>query len=450
MRKNWPHHVYLGLIFFSLLVGCCTDPVNGDRYFCLSEMSDSDEAKLGRRSAPNFIAQSGGIYRDPELTAYLNSIVIDDLARQSHRPGLPWKFHILNTSQVNAFALPGGQVFVTRGLLVHLDSEAQFAHLMGHEIGHVSHKHASRGQGRKVLFGVLLGIVSEVESHVSGGDGLAIASTALGMAGQLTLLRYSREQELESDARGVDYALLAGYDPREGRKTFETFLRLKQAAGRDENLIEGLLSTHPLDSTRIAAIDRYIEHDAPDVASRSLRIDGPRWGDLIARVKGVQEAYAEHDAAIALLVDYREAADPRLLERAEAKLRGAANRHPEQAPFPLGLGLVEIARERPEAALAHLDRAVTLDGESYGSRFTRGQVRLELDDPTGAREDLLAAANLFPLSPHPRLLLGDAAERLGDFDEAMRRYRETIERSERGSEPYGKAAERLRELEGVT
>ncbi len=430
------------------ITGCCIDPVNGDRYFCLGDMTDAEEARLGQSHAPDFIAQSGGIYRDPELESYLRAIVIDDLARRSQRPGLPWEFHILNTSQVNAFALPGGQVFVTRGLLAVLESEAQFAHLMGHEIGHVAHKHSSRGQGRQAIFGVLVGVVSEVEGRITDGNGLAIASTALGFAGQLTLLRFSRHQELESDERGVDYALLAGYDPREGRRTFETFLRLKESSGQGESAIQNLLSTHPLDSTRIQALDEYIEHEVPGVQSMNLMVEGPEWNGLIHRLKSAQKAYDQHDEAIALLVKYDEGdtRGPALLDDASKKLRAAVAQLPGQAPFPLGLALVEIARERPDAALTELDRAIALDGEFYAARFTRGQVRLGRNDAVGAREDLLVAARLFPLSPHPRLLLGFAAEKLGEQEEALRRFRETIERSERGTEPYRRAEERLRAL----
>jgi predicted Zn-dependent protease len=423
--------------------GCCIDPVNGDRYFCLGEMTDAEEAELGRSYAPNFIAQSGGIYRDAELHAYLDGIVVGKLAKVSHRPGLPWEFHILNTSQINAFALPGGQVFVTRGLLTQLDTEAQFAHLMGHEVGHVAHKHSSRGQGRQALFGILVGVVTEVESRATDGDGLAIASTAVGVAGQLTLLHYSRGQELESDERGVDYALRAGYDPREGKKTFETFLRLKQSSGRGESRIAGLLSTHPLDSTRIAALDGYIAREVPDLGSRTLVVDRPGWDAQLARLRAAQPSYDEHDAAIALLVRHRESGEARLLDEAEAKLRAAAARLPGEASFPLGLAHVEIARGRPSAALAHLDRALQLDGEEYGARFTRGEVRLGEGDAAGAREDLTVAARLYPLSPHPRLLLGAAAERLGDREGASRSYREALERAEPGSEPHRRASEKL-------
>ncbi|MCA8960563.1 MAG: M48 family metalloprotease, partial [Planctomycetes bacterium] len=294
------NRVIFGLLvsFLALTVsGCCTDPVNGESYLCFGEPSDQEEAQIGASYAPSFIAESGGLYPDRALHDYLNHIVIDKMARHTQRPNLPWEFHILNTSQINAFALPGGQVFVTRGLLARLDSEAQFAHLMGHELGHVTHKHSVRGQTRATLFGLLVGAVGVAESSIGDPDSPQYVTTAVSGLGQLTLLKFSRDQELQSDCRGVDYAVAAGYDPREGKKTFEMFLALKQQAGQGESLIDGLLSTHPLDSTRIEQIDAYIAETQPELP-QGLVVNEPHFQDLMTDVRGAQAVYDDHDRAM--------------------------------------------------------------------------------------------------------------------------------------------------------
>ncbi|MEE8142004.1 MAG: M48 family metalloprotease, partial [Planctomycetota bacterium] len=215
MSLAGPHFKVLALLNALLLVGCCTDPVNGEKFFCT--MTESQEAQIGAEYAPNFIAENGGLYPDQELQDHLRKIVIENMAKKSHRPQLPWEFSLLNTSQINAFALPGGKVFVTRGLISKLESEAQFAHLMGHEIGHVSHRHAARGQGRNALYVLLVGAAVAADQQLSDPDDPPIISTTVGALGFLTLLKFSRDQELQADQRGVDYAILAGYDPREGR-----------------------------------------------------------------------------------------------------------------------------------------------------------------------------------------------------------------------------------------
>lgn len=429
------------------LGGCCTDPVNGESYFCLGEMSNAEEGQLGESYMPNFIAQSGGVYPDPELGSYLGEIVIDRMALRSHRPDLPWEFTILNTSQINAFALPGGKVFVTRGLLSELQTEAQFAHLMGHEIGHVSHKHFSRGQGRAALFALLLGVVTEVEGAIDEGDGFPIASTAVGVAGQLTLMKFSRSQELQSDVRGVDYAILAGYDPREGRKTFETFLEIKRRGGREENFIDDLLSTHPLDSRRIEELDEYITTTYPAIAGMGLDIDGPRWRPLLARVQDAQRTYDDHDAALALISRYGEESDPALLSQAAQKLERGAAALPGHAPFPLALAVVRQEQGRSDDAMSLLDRAVSLDPDLYGARFTRGSLLSRVGRAAEAREELRAAHELYPLSAQPTVLLGRVSETLGDSEAAIRWYRATLERSQPGGALESEAKARLAVLQ---
>ncbi len=440
----------LALSLLLLTTGCCTDPVNGDTYFCLNELSDSEEGELGQSYAPNFVAEFGGEYPDPELQSYLSEIVIDQMARKSHRPNLPWRFRILNTSQINAFALPGGQVFVTRGLLARLETEAQFAHLMGHELGHVSHKHSSRGQGRAILFGLLLGVVGELEGELSDSD-FPIATTTLGIAGQLTLLRFSRQQELESDERGVDYAILAGFDPRRGADTFRLFLELKQQSGKGESMIDGLLSTHPLDSTRISGIEEYIEENYPGISSRGLVVSGSRWSGMLGRVRAAQEGYDEYDAAARLIGEVQQGnASVSSLDEAEARLRKGMKKLPGHAPFPLGLAFVELARDKKSAALRQLDSAVSLDPDLYGARVLRGKVQIDLGRARAALPDLEAAMRLFPANPQPHLYLGQASEALGDLAGAIRAYEATLERVSEGSDIHARASERLAVLRGAS
>lgn len=436
----------LGILTFA--AGCCIDPVNGDRYFCLSELSDVEEGRLGESYAPNFVAEFGGEYPDPDLHAYLDEIVIDRMALKSHRPDLPWRFRILNTSQINAFALPGGQVFVTRGLLAKLQTEAQFAHLMGHEIGHVSHKHSSRGQGRALLFGILLGVVGELEAELSDAE-FPLATTTLGIAGQLTLLRFSRDQELESDALGVDYAVSAGYDPRRGTDTFRLFLSLKQEAGQGESFIDGLLSTHPLDSTRIEEIEGYISDNYPGIESRDLTVSGPRWQNMIAGVRRAQGAYDEYDVAARLIAEVQQGEGSEAsLDEAEERLRRGMRQLPGHAPFPLGLAFVELAREDTRRALTHADRAVTLDPDLYGARVLRGKLQLDLGRAQAAIPDLEAAQQLFPFNPQPFLYRGQAAEALGDVSGAIAAYEATLERVAEGTEIHTRARQRLEALRG--
>ena len=200
-------------VALSLSSGCMTDPVTGRRSLGLVNPTDDEEVLQGRQYAPSFVAEYDGVYPDAEAADHLAGIV-RRIGALSHRPRLPYRFTLLNSSVPNAFALPGGEVFMTRGLLARLGEEAQFAVVMAHEIGHVNHRHSVKamndalvvGLGTSVLAGTLR---DEKDREVAAG----LASAG----GGLLLLRFSRDQELEADDRGAEYAYAAGYDPAGGR-----------------------------------------------------------------------------------------------------------------------------------------------------------------------------------------------------------------------------------------
>ncbi len=438
---------FFGVAAAVVSAGCCVDPVNGSRYFCFGDVSDDEEVAMGTEFAPSFLAEGGGRYPDPALHAFLGDIVIERMARRSQRPGLPWEFEILNTSDLNAFALPGGKVFVTRGLLSLLETEAQFATLMGHEVGHVTHRHALRGQGRNAILGVLVGTIALAESAIplrDRDDPLWIAGMA-GSLGTVAGLKFSRDQELESDERGVDYASLAGYDPNEGTKTFATFIELKERAGETESSIAGLLSTHPLDSDRIEAMKRYIAETQP-AAAGDRTVSRPEWKEHIERLKKAQVVYRQYEDAMKRVARARVEKKAALFDEAETMLRDCMKQLPDHAPFPVGIALIALARETPGDALQHLDRAVTLDPRHFEAHFLRGIARDKLKRSDDARADLERAHEIHPMSPFPCLLLGDLHEKGRNFREAASWFQKALDRSPPGSDVRKVARARL---EGV-
>ncbi|MEM7164513.1 MAG: M48 family metalloprotease [Planctomycetota bacterium] len=443
----------LALLGFALIglvaTGCCIDPINGEQYFCLTDMSEEQEIELGRAYAPDFAAQSGGAYPDAELQRYLTAIVLD-LAANSHRPGLPWNFTILNTSQINAFALPGGEVFVTRGLLARLDTEAQFAQLMGHEIGHVTHRHAVRGQNRAALFQLILGAAALADQHLTDPDSPPLIAGATGMIGQLAMLHYSREQELQSDSRGIDYAIASGYDPREARKTFELFLELKQASGHTQGLVEELLSTHPPDEKRISEIDEYIAHEYPHTPVDTLVVSGRGWAGHKSRIRAAQQSYAKLDEALALVEKARAENQLGHLDQAESLIREGGAALTGHAPFPAALGLIALERDDTNEASLQLDRACRLDPDYFQGRYYRGLVHLRRKAYTEAASDMTAANRLYPSNPLPCYHLGAIAENEGKKDAAIEWYGAVIGRSTAESRVHQLASERLAELQGET
>jgi len=236
------------LIVVALLVaGCAVNPVTGKRQ--LSLVSEAQEIEMGKGEVVR-AREETGFYPDTALTAYIAGIGMR-MARASERPDLPWEFHLIDDPMVNAFAAPGGFIFITRGILAYMNSEAELAGVIGHEIGHVTAKHTVAAISRQQVgtIGVIGAAILTKNEQVA-----QLGSAGLGVL----FLKYGRDQESQSDALGHRYSLTQGYDVREMPKTFATLQRVSDAGG-NSGRIPGFLSTHPDPGDRVAATTRWAD-----------------------------------------------------------------------------------------------------------------------------------------------------------------------------------------------
>jgi predicted Zn-dependent protease len=217
----------------ALAAACARNPVTGKRE--LSLVSKEQEIEIGKQGAQE-IQQSIGRYPDPKVQAYVESIG-KKMAARSERPELPWSFTVLDDPTVNAFALPGGPVFVTRGILTHMNSEAELASVLGHEIGHITARHSVQQLSKAQLAQVGLGLGMILSEDIRQYGQLA------GAGLQLLFLKFGRDAERQSDELGFEYMTRAGYDPREMPHVFTTLARASQAQGGGR--LPEWLSTHP-------------------------------------------------------------------------------------------------------------------------------------------------------------------------------------------------------------
>lgn len=201
MRQMRRLIVNIPLLLF--LAGCAINPATGERQ--LSFMSEAQEIQMGRDADPDIVA-SMGLYPDEDLQSYVQELGTS-LAARSERPDLPWTFRVLDDPLINAFALPGGFIYVTRGILVHFESEAELAGVLGHEIGHVTARHSVNQISRTQLAQLGLGVGMILAPELQQYAGLASASM------QLLFLKFGRDDERQSDQLGVRYMSRAGYDP---------------------------------------------------------------------------------------------------------------------------------------------------------------------------------------------------------------------------------------------
>ena len=237
-------------------IACAVNPVSGKKEFML--YSESQEIELGK-STDTEVAATYGVYDDPALAAYVGKIGLG-LAAKGQRPNLPWRFTVLDSPVVNAFAVPGGAVYVTRGILALMSSEAELAAVLGHEIGHVNARHSMSQMSKQQAAQIGLVVGSVASKEFAKYAGLA------GAGLQVLFLKYSRDNENQSDALGVEYARAAGYDPADMAVTFTALQKMGDLSGG--NSLPGFLSTHPLTPDRIAHVQGLLQPGDASLARR--------------------------------------------------------------------------------------------------------------------------------------------------------------------------------------
>ncbi|MDX2132865.1 MAG: M48 family metallopeptidase [Planctomycetota bacterium] len=219
--------------------GCQKNTTTGRSQFLL--LSLEQEAQLGAEAKPQMLAEMGGEIARGEIRAYVtqvgNRLLVPALERDPEMRALAWEFTVLDSDVINAFALPGGKVFMSRGLMQKMTNEAQLAAVLGHEIGHVTARHGNERVSRTAAAQMGLEVASSV---LSGSESGPLITQLAGQGTQLFLMRYDRRQESESDSLGAEYMVGVKYDPMGAVQVMEI---LAEAAGGQSP--PEILSTHP-------------------------------------------------------------------------------------------------------------------------------------------------------------------------------------------------------------
>lgn len=244
------------LLLVVLAAGCLRNPVSNKRQTRL--ISEASEREIGAKTREGLVQQYGEV-DDPPLQAYVAKVG-RRLAAVSDRPRLDYVFTVLDSGMVNAFAAPGGYIFVTRGLLERMESEAELAAVLGHEIGHVCAWHSVAMIQKQMGAGILT-VLGTIAAGVAAGPeaSIALMQTA-GLFGDLYLLGYSRENELEADRVGLRYNLSAGYDARAALTFFKRLEELEAQSGMEA--WEPYLMSHPPTTSRVALSEEYLSRMA--------------------------------------------------------------------------------------------------------------------------------------------------------------------------------------------
>jgi len=446
-----------GLLPAALLASACvTDPVTGESRFAVMQWDVQEEQALGDQAAPNLEQQFDGALPDAAAQQYLGAVVKEMAGHSVRKDDFAYQFEILNSSEPNAFALPGGYVYITRGLLVNLESEKEFVAVLGHELGHVEHKHAMLQQNKTLFAGAVVSAIGVgTEMLKLDPDQAKCVSALAGTGAPLLLLHYGRAQESEADQRGVHFSHVMGYDPREMKKTFEYFQRLERQAGAST---PSFLRSHPTNEQRLQDIDSEIAKTAPEVLAKKpeqFRAP-PRPDDRFVRiVKALQArapAHQKNDQAQRLLS--KSPADAKALAQAAALADEARRLAPDEALFEVTAGEVAYARGSGDRGRAHFERALALQAKAGVARghwktfFYLGALDVDAKKGASAAASLAKATALFPDNPIAHYYLGRARELEGKKQDAAKEYQLVLDLAPQESALAQKSQERLAALQG--
>ena len=271
-------NLFLSLITIFVL-GCSVNPVTGKQDFVM--ISESQEIQMGREYNAQILKQNP-IYRDQELQDYVQSIG-ESLAVKSHRPNLIYRFTVIDSPDINAFALPGGYIYINRGLMSYLSSEEELAAVLGHEIGHVTARHSVRQYSQSQLMGILSTAI-EINAGSTAGNIANIASGAL-------LSGYGREMELEADDLGAQYIFQDGYSPQGMYEVLSVLKdqemyseKIAEQRGQEPRSYHGVFASHPSNDKRLQEVLNNVSSSYPQGSKKRKdnylsKIEGMVFGD---------------------------------------------------------------------------------------------------------------------------------------------------------------------------
>ncbi len=390
------------IVLMLLLVACSTNPVTGKKE--LHFVSESMEIKIGESHYELMQQAQGGTYTaEKSIQEYVQKVG-EKLAAVSDRPHLPYEFVVLNNSVPNAWSLPGGKIAINRGLLLELNSEAELAAVLSHEIVHSAARHSAKMLERSVLMSAGLIGLSQILKGKKYED-VAIAGAAVGAT--LGTLKFSRDAELEADKYGIKYMVAAGYDPQAAVELQKLFLKLSK--GSRANWFSTLFATHPPSVERIKANEQTVAEYPP---GGFMGVE--EYQRAMAPLKNSVEAYKNLDQGYQALMNGNTQAALAYADKGLAIEPGEAQLY--------NLKGKALAKDRNfEEALVNFNRAVQIDDHYFDFYLQKGLAEQKLGKTSAAKQDLERSTALLP-SQEAENALGQIEMKLGNPLSAQKHF----------------------------
>lgn len=410
-------YLYAGLSWIvallAFIVGCAVNPVTGKKELLL--MSESQEIAIGKQYYPIYTQASNGLFQDDGLQEYVNKTG-KRLAQLSDRPNLDYKFNVVNSSEVNAYALPGGKISITRGLLSRMENEDQMAAVLAHEITHVAARHSAQAYTKSMAANLVLSL-GQYYLEAKNVKYREYYGTAGALAANLVFLKYSRDNEREADEYGMEYMIKAGYNPAGMVQTMEI---LQDLSKKEPSKLEIMFLSHPPSAERVVAAKERISSQ-----HKGLPFKQEEFKNKTAHMNSLAKAYEHYDKG-------NELANKEKFEEAVVELKEAAGLAPKEALIHTTLAAAYFGRQRYDDASSSLNRSRSLYPDLFLTRLLGGLVYHETKEFNASIEELKTADSLVPDNLTVIFYLGRNYEEKGNRRAAADYYKKVLTLTNQG------------------
>jgi predicted Zn-dependent protease len=395
---------FLILLFFTFFINSCTTSNSNKPFFTL--IPEEKEIELGKLYTPSSIDEFEGLYPEEEIQNYVNNVGLK-IAKVAERK-VPYKFYVVNSGIINAFALPGGPVVITRGLLLQLDNESQLAGVLAHELGHINARHHVKFLEKQLALSMLLQIGSLLVPQDLTGEILL----QLGqVSASLLTLKFSRDQEREADKYGFLYAFEAGYSPQGMIEVFEKFKKMEKKRPPE------WLSTHPLPESRIKEVKEYIATFRP---TGILIKDTQKFQEIRNLILQTKESYDYVENGKKAYKDERKEEAKNLFERA-LKL------YPKNTVALIYLAKLEMEEGNLNKAKEYSEHSLKYDPNFFTANIISGIINFKLKNYESALKFFEKGKSLIPFNGISYYYAGRTYEEKGNFNLALKNYEKALE-----------------------
>jgi len=428
-RREFLWHSSIALA--GIAAGCATNPVTGKKQLML--VSEDQEIQIDKQYSPYQFSADYGTVQDNALNDYVNRTG-RNMTQRTHRTHMPYNFRVVNATYVNAYAFPGGSIACTRGIMLGLDNEAELAALLGHELGHVNARHTAEQMSKGMLTQMVVGGLSVAAG--SAGAGYGQLASQLGQIGAGALLAsYSRSNEREADALGMEYMVQSGYSA-EG---MVGLMDLLQSLGKHKpNAIELMFATHPMSDERYQTAVQTA--NTKYKAAKSKPLYRERYMDHTAKLRALKGAIDEMQKGQMEMSQKKFSA-------ADTHFRAALKKAPNDYAGLVLMSTNQLVQKKWAVGRQYAEMAQQVYPQEAQAYHLSGFAKIQLKDYDGALQEFNAYDKALPGNPNTIFFKGFSYEGMQQYQQSAQQYQRYLQITQQGD--YAQHAyRRLREWQG--